>query len=157
VGLSGVPAVPHAARRLPELWRGGRGSSLGRWEAPVDQSLYVVSGSLGAEALLEGNRRGLPHFQVCGEAVDGDDAIEKAKELKPDLILLDLLMPGMNGVEITSVLKAMMPEVPIILLTAHDDKVGKALAPVAGASVVVEKQDGMNKLIEFAQGLLERY
>ena len=96
-------------------------------------------------------------FEVCGEAVDGDDAIEKAKELKPDLILLDLLMPGMNGVEITSVLKAMMPEVPIILLTAHDDKVGKALAPVAGASVVVEKQDGMNKLIEFAQGLLERY
>jgi CheY-like chemotaxis protein len=65
-------------------------------------------------------------------------------------------MPGMNGVEITSVLKAMMPEVPIILLTAHDDKVGKALAPLAGASVVVDKEDRMNKLIECAQGLLER-
>src|SRR5713226_8519735 len=56
VGLSGFSAVPHAARRLPELWSGGRGGSLGRWEAPVDQSLHAVSGPLGAEALLEGNR-----------------------------------------------------------------------------------------------------
>src|SRR6202047_940250 len=55
VGLSGFPAVPHAPRRLPELWRGGRAGSLGRWQAPVDPSLYAVSGPLGTEALLEGN------------------------------------------------------------------------------------------------------
>src|ERR1019366_7556118 len=55
VGLSGFPAVPHATRRLPELWRGGRGGSLGRWQAPVGPSLYAVSGPLGAQALLEGN------------------------------------------------------------------------------------------------------
>jgi DNA-binding NarL/FixJ family response regulator len=96
-------------------------------------------------------------FAVCGEAVDGADAIERAKELKLDLILLDLVMPGMNGVESTSVLKAMMPEIPIILLTTHDDKVGKALAPVVCVSVVLDKQDGMNKLIECAQSLLERF
>jgi DNA-binding response OmpR family regulator len=62
----------------------------------------------------------------------------------------------MNGVEITSLLKGMMPEVPIILLTAHDDNVGEALAPVAGASSVLDKQAGMRKLIECTQGLLER-
>jgi DNA-binding NarL/FixJ family response regulator len=95
-------------------------------------------------------------FEVCGEAIDGADAVEKARQLKPDLIILDLVMPGMNGVEVTSLLKSIMPEVPIILLTAHDDNVGKALAPVAGASVVLDKQAGMNKLIECAQGLLER-
>jgi CheY-like chemotaxis protein len=72
------------------------------------------------------------------------------------LILLDLVMPGTNGVEITSELKGMMPEVPIILLTAHDNKVGKALAPVVGASVVLDKEAGMHKLIECAQDLLER-
>jgi hypothetical protein len=44
----------------------------------------------------------------------------------------------------------MMPEIPIILLTAYDDKVGKALAPIVCASVVLDKQDGMNKLIECA-------
>jgi chemotaxis response regulator CheB len=53
-------------------------------------------------------------FEVCGEAVNGADAI---RELKPDLILLDLAMPEMNGAEAASVLKRMMPQVPIILLT----------------------------------------
>src|SRR5208283_3784369 len=47
VGLSGIPAVPHAARRVPELWRGRRGGSLVRWQAPVDPSLYAVSRPLG--------------------------------------------------------------------------------------------------------------
>jgi CheY-like chemotaxis protein len=98
------------------------------------------------------NQTGL---EVCGEAMDGPEALEKARELKPDLILLDLVMPGMSGVEITSKLKGILPEVPIILLTAYDDKVGKALASVVGASVVLDKEAGMSKLIECAQGLLE--
>jgi DNA-binding NarL/FixJ family response regulator len=55
-------------------------------------------------------------FEVCGEAVDGVDAIEKAKELRPNLIILDLAMPRMNGAAAASVLKRMMPKVPIILL-----------------------------------------
>jgi DNA-binding NarL/FixJ family response regulator len=105
---------------------------------------YAVRASLENQTGLE----------ICGEA-DGTDAIEKARALKPDLILLDLAMPGMNGVEITSVLKGMMPEVPIILLTAHDDKVGKALASVVGASVVLGKEVGISKLIECAQDLFK--
>jgi two-component system, chemotaxis family, chemotaxis protein CheY len=53
-------------------------------------------------------------YAVCGEAEDGADAIEKAKQLKPDLICLDLSMPRMNGAEAASVLKRLMPAVPII-------------------------------------------
>src|SRR5579859_842092 len=56
-------------------------------------------------------------FQVCGEAADGVEAIEKAKALKPDLIILDLAMPRMNGMEAASVLSSIMPSVPIVLLT----------------------------------------
>src|SRR5271166_5864733 len=48
VGLSGFPAVPHATRRMPQLWRTGRGGALVRWQAPVDPSLYAVFGPLGA-------------------------------------------------------------------------------------------------------------
>ena len=94
-------------------------------------------------------------LEVCGEAVDGVDAIEKAMALKPDLVVLDLAMPRMNGVEAASQLRARMPRVPIVLFTMYDDVVGRALALAAGASTVVSKPDGGWKLIESVQSLLQ--
>src|SRR5271155_1106236 len=81
-------------------------------------------------------------LDVCGEAVDGVDAIEKARALKPDLVVIDLAMPRMNGVEATSELRAMMPRVPIVLFTMYDDAVWRALALDVGANVVLGKPDG---------------
>jgi len=60
-------------------------------------------------------------FEVCGEAADGVEAIEQAKKLKPDLIVLDLAMPRMNGAEAASVLSKTMPHVPIVLLTLYQN------------------------------------
>ncbi len=93
-------------------------------------------------------------FEV-GEAVDGVDAIEKARAVKPDLVVLDLAMPRMNGVEAASELRAMMPQVPIVLFTMYDDSVGRALALSAGANMVLSKPDGGWKLIECVQSLLQ--
>ena len=93
-------------------------------------------------------------LEVCGEAVDGVDAIEKARSLKPDLVVLDLAMPRMNGVEVASVLGAMMPGVPIVLFTMYDDTVGRALALCAGANIVVSKPEGGWRLIECVRSLL---
>jgi DNA-binding NarL/FixJ family response regulator len=95
-------------------------------------------------------------FEVCGEAVGGFSAIENARELKPDLVLLDLLMPDMNGVDVASALKQMMPELPIIMLTGYDDQIGKELASVAGANIVLAKHDGMEKVIDSMEYLLSR-
>ena len=94
-------------------------------------------------------------LEVCGEAVDGVDAIEKANALKPDLVIIDLAMPRMNGVEAASELRAMMPRVPIVLFTMYDDAVGRALAVSAGASRVVSKPDGGWKLVECVRNLLQ--
>ena len=94
-------------------------------------------------------------LEVCGEAVDGVDAIEKAKALQPDLVVLDLAMPRMNGVEAASELRSMMPRVPIVLFTMYDDAVGRALAVTAGASRVVSKPDGGWKLVECVRNLLQ--
>jgi DNA-binding NarL/FixJ family response regulator len=94
-------------------------------------------------------------LEVCGEAVDGVDAIEKAKALQPDLVVLDLAMPRMNGVEAASELRAMMPRVPIVLFTMYDDAVGRALAVSAGASRVVSKPEGGWKLVECVRHLLQ--
>lgn len=86
-------------------------------------------------------------FDVCGESGDGEDAIEKARELKPDLILLDLAMPKVNGIVAASVLKSMMPEVPIVLFTIYSDAVCRTFSrkglPV---DAVIAKSEGMRRL-----------
>ena len=96
-----------------------------------------------------------PDLDVCGEAVDGVDAIEKARALKPDLVVLDLAMRRMNGLETASQLKAMMPRVPIVLFTMYNDILNRALAIHMGADVVLPKPDGGWKLIECVQSLLQ--
>jgi CheY-like chemotaxis protein len=94
-------------------------------------------------------------LEVCGEAVDGVDAIEKAKELKPDLVVLDFVMPRMNGIEAASVIKGMLPQVPIVLFTLYGEAVGDAPASAAGIDVVLCKPDGGWKLLECVRGLLQ--
>jgi len=94
-------------------------------------------------------------FVVCGEAVDGVDAIEKAKELKPDLIILDLAMPRMNGAAAASVLKRAMPNVPIILFTMYDEVMGKALASAVHVDLVLAKPDGLHEMVAHVQDLLD--
>jgi two-component system, chemotaxis family, chemotaxis protein CheY len=93
-------------------------------------------------------------FEVCGEAADGVDAIEKASQLKPDLIVLDVAMPRMNGVEAASVLKRMMPDVPIVWFTMYKELVGSSLTGAVGVDAVLSKPDGVGGLVECVQGLL---
>lgn len=93
-------------------------------------------------------------FQVCGEAGHGMDAVEKAKELQPDLVLLDLSMPVMNGAEAAVILKRIMPRMKIILFTMHADNVGKALAAAVGVDLTLSKTDGLLKLEEHLKTLL---
>src|SRR6266446_10812376 len=63
-------------------------------------------------------------FRVCGEASNGVEAIRQANELRPDLVLMDLAMPQMNGLEAARVLRNTMPTVPVVLLTLHADLIG---------------------------------
>ncbi|MGA7915139.1 MAG: response regulator [Candidatus Acidiferrales bacterium] len=94
-------------------------------------------------------------FEVCGEAVDGEDAVEKARKLKPDLILLDVAMPRTNGIVVASVLKDMMPNIRIILFTMYSEAVARAF-PHHGLAVdaVIAKAEGMSRLAECVQSLL---
>jgi len=83
---------------------------------------------------------------VCGEAIDGLEAVEKAKAFKPDLVLLDLAMPRMNGAEAASVLKKTMPEITIIMFTMYGEDIGRYLTSVVGVDSVLSKTDGMTAL-----------
>jgi len=93
-------------------------------------------------------------FEVCGEAADGVEAIEQAKKLKPDLIVLDLAMPRMNGAEAASVLSTTMPEIPVVLLTLYRNVLGTALASAVGVKAIIDKTDGLDKLVACVRSLL---
>jgi DNA-binding NarL/FixJ family response regulator len=86
-------------------------------------------------------------LRVCGEAVDGLEAIKKSKEFKPDLILLDLAMPKLNGIKAASVIKTEVPTARIVLFTLYELPV-KMLGPIAGIDLVLSKRDGVKNLIK---------
>jgi DNA-binding NarL/FixJ family response regulator len=104
---------------------------------------------LAVRMLLEGRHTELI---VC-EAVDGVDAIRKAKRSKPDLILLDLAMPQLNGAEAASILKKAMPETPVILFTMYTDLQANSLSTALGVDFI-SKTDGVSKLVERVDALL---
>ena len=93
-------------------------------------------------------------FEVCGEADNGRKAIERAQELHPDLILLDLSMPVMNGLEAARALKRVMPDVPIVMFSAYADSFTEKEARSAGVSVLVSKLEDMSALIVVARDLV---
>ena len=95
------------------------------------------------------------NLEVCGEAIDGVDVLEKAKELEPALILLDLRMPRMNGVEAAAVLRGRMPNVPIVLLTLYSEILScQSLMSAIGIDAIISKPDDFSTLAECVRGLL---
>jgi len=106
-------------------------------------------------------RRGLrelftaePDFDVCGEAENGREAIEKAQELHPDLIVLDLSMPVMNGIDAARVLRKLMPTLPLIIFSEYSDVLSEAEARSAGVSALVSKSEHVSALVAKARALL---
>jgi NarL family two-component system response regulator LiaR len=85
-------------------------------------------------------------FQICGEAVDGYEAIMKAQLLKPNLIVLEVAIPRLNGVEAAPKLRKLLPKTPIILFTLHGGLLKGCDISEIGVYAVVAKQDGMSSL-----------
>ena len=95
-------------------------------------------------------------IEICGEAVDGLDTVEKAQRLKPDLLLLDLVMPEINGAMVASILKRKMPNLRIILFTMYSENVSKALSSAIGVDAVLSKPDGMSHVVESINSLFDK-
>ena len=78
-------------------------------------------------------------FKVCGEAGDGPDAIKKAELLAPDLVLLDFLMPGMNGIDVANVLRQLLPGTKIAIFSNYTHDFGARLSSAVGIDAVIAK------------------
>ena len=95
-----------------------------------------------------------PRFEVCGEAEHGREAVEKAPTLRPDLIVLDLSMPVMNGLEAAPLLIAILPSVYIILFSNHNGPEVERLSREAGIHAVVHKSKVTTHLLPQAEALI---
>src|ERR1035441_473370 len=103
----------------------------------------------GIRVLLESH----PGWEVCGEAKDGREAGEVASQLSPDLILLDIGMPNLNGLEAARQILAAAPEVAILILTMHDsDQVVREVLR-AGARGFLLKSDAGRELVAAVEAL----
>jgi DNA-binding NarL/FixJ family response regulator len=94
-------------------------------------------------------------FDVCGQAENGREAVERAEELHPDLILLDLAMPVMNGLDATRLLKRVMPQVPIIMFSGYSDSSTEKEARSAGVCALVSKSEHISVLLGKARNALK--
>jgi DNA-binding NarL/FixJ family response regulator len=86
-------------------------------------------------------------IRVCGEAANGLEAIAMATARKPGLILMDLSMPSMTGVEAASIIKKQSPEARIIVFTLYSDTLSSSMARAVGVDVVVSKSEGSTGLM----------
>jgi DNA-binding NarL/FixJ family response regulator len=80
-----------------------------------------------------------PGIEVVGEAADGDAAIALARELSPDVVLMDVEMPGVDGISATRQLRTEVPGCCVVVLTIHDDAATRSRATDAGASAFISK------------------
>lgn len=97
--------------------------------------------------------RAQPEWEVCGEAVDGRDAVEKAVQLRPEIVILDIGMPNLNGLEATRQILKANPQIRVLILTLHDsDQVVRDILD-AGARAFLLKSDAARDLIAAVEAL----
>jgi len=125
----------------------GRGSTLAAWFTTCDpgevtgpHSVLVVDDQAPFRIAVKAVLRRLDGFELAGEAASGTEAIELADRLRPELVLMDINMPEMNGIEATRRITASYPEIAIILCSTHDAKDMPPDAASSGAIAYVSKE-----------------
>jgi DNA-binding NarL/FixJ family response regulator len=103
----------------------------------------------GLRTLIEG----VPGWEVCAEASEGNEAVKVATETRPDVLIMDLSMPGLSGIDATAQIRKALPQVEVLILTMHEsDKLaGQALR--AGARGYLLKNESEEKLMEALEAL----
>ena len=107
---------------------------------------------MGVAAILSSRA----NIEVCGEAANGEEAVEKARELKPDLIIMDVNMPVLDGIHSAKEIRAFLPEVPILFFSMHDGVYLVHEAKMAGGQGFVNKSDARATLLDAVDALVKK-
>ncbi|MFZ0335287.1 MAG: response regulator transcription factor [Candidatus Acidiferrales bacterium] len=105
----------------------------------------------GLRALLESR----DEFDISGEAANGVEAVEKAKELLPDIIVMDVSMPQMDGLQATRLIRREHPDAKVLILSQHDSSHMLSAACDAGASAYVTKSQVARSLFTALEAIIE--
>jgi len=97
---------------------------------------------------IQGILRAWPEWEISGEACSGEEAVELTKKLQPDIVLMDISMPGMGGLEATKLIRIACPQAKVLLLTLHDSPEWAETALRAGARGYVLKSDSERELLK---------
>ncbi|HEX5411256.1 MAG TPA: response regulator transcription factor [Terriglobia bacterium] len=106
----------------------------------------------GLKLLLESQKK----WHICGEAGTGAEAVEQVKALKPDIVIMDISMPGMNGLEALQEIRNVDPQIGVLMLTMHDSKQMLQGAMQAGARGYVLKSDSETNLFQALEAVWDR-
>src|ERR1700716_3133901 len=120
----------------------------------MPKRILIADDSGSVRSVLRSFLEKAPNIEVCAEASDGLQTLEEAEKCKPDLVVLDLSMPKMNGAEEGSILKKRMPNITIILFTMYSQSIGQSLTSALGVDAVLSKPNGMIQLVDCVRTLL---
>lgn len=95
-------------------------------------------------------------MEVIGEACNGLESIQMAGRLKPDVVLMDLEMPEMNGLEAAQILKQRYPGIAVVMITIHHESVHREQAERMGVDAFLEKGESPQRLIQTIRDVLSR-
>jgi CheY-like chemotaxis protein len=143
VRSDGRPKAGHVEVKIPPKKRGD-----GKTVLVVDDSAYIRK-AVEQVFLSDG-------FKTCVEAENGQDAINVAKKCQPDVIILDLSMPVMNGLEAAPILRRMFPKTTIFLFSLFADAVNEDTAAKAGVDLVLSKNEPLSSVLGKAHEMMGR-
>jgi len=116
--------------------------------------LIVDDHEIVREGLISHLARFRPDWDICGEATDGEQAIQLARELKPDIVILDITMPRMSGLEASSRIRKLGFTIPVLIFTTHDSERLATEVRQAGAQGYVLKAQAVRHLVQAIDTLL---
>lgn len=115
--------------------------------------ILIVDDSLIVRKALRTLFAKQPKWTICGEAENGSAAIDEATKLLPDLIIMDLVMPVLNGIDAARLLKRLLPTTPVLMFTTFASPHLKDAALAAGVRAVIDKTEGGTALIDNIESL----